>query len=543
MLGARTFFLVLFLGSFAFERTRASTLDRVKKQLSALLLNKEEPVTSTYGQLEEEEEEGNFVTTTSSMKRIGNDRDVQGGNDDSSSLTISLLMDIRDLLFKEKEEKNELSTQKEDQQQHNRLEDMAQQAQISVSSMAEDLTRYRASTDEKINLVLETFATLKLLVVNQGNQLQEALARLETLEGRAHRLESQMPLEETRTTERLSGYRPGFVEASGGSGNTPTGVTIMNNKIVDLTRTVNTLQKDVRNLKGNVTELVALSQVITIHEKPAPSSARPPAGVQDEHQPSPGAPDEQQPSPAVQDEQKCQCNLEDIEDSIRKVQKEQESMRIFASELGQNLTVLQGQEKQRLDSIFTNRLGEVEGSIRDLNAVRREVTAVKEGLNTLREEMGAASEVKDVFGTSLVTLGSKGLCVWPYSRCGESCFFIQSNKRLNWKAARDYCRSIQGDLAAPASFDDLRNFIGNQRLSRAYSYWLGASDIDIEGVWTWVNGQPLSQNSTLWALDSPGVNILSNCLSFKPNNRYEIFATDEECRISRYFICEQERLV
>ncbi|XP_066990187.1 C-type lectin domain family 4 member M-like [Macrobrachium rosenbergii] len=553
MKAAKTLFLCLLLLGLASGRTQASKLDRVKKQLAAYLnaaISNEEPVTNTYDEaLEEaESEKGRLELTTSLTTDLGGKsgeeeeeeeevlslqeaREEKLPSGDTAKLSISLLMDIRDLLYEQKDEKNELLTQRED---HQRLENMAQQAQTSVRAVAEDVERYRAFTDEKIQLVLEAFATLKLLVVNQGSQLKEALDRLENLEGRAGVLESQVteaqtPLGEARpASERFAGQRPG-AEAS-----SSTGITIMNNKIVDLTRTVNTLQKEVRSLKVNVTELVALSQVITVHEKPASSPSLPSTPPS----PTPTG----SPASAPQDQQ-CRCDLEGVEASIKKIEDEQVAQRALADELNKNLTLLTGQERQRVDSTFTNRLGEVEGSLRDLNAVRREVTAVKENLNSLQKELGGVAGVKNVFGSSFVSLGMKGLCVWPYTRCGDSCFFIQVTKRLNWKAARDYCRTIQGDLAAPVSFEDLRNFIGNQRLSRTYSYWLGASDIEVEGAWTWVNGQPLFQNSTLWAPNNPSDNSFSNCLSFKPNNRYEILATDEECRIGRYFICEQERLV
>ncbi|XP_064117813.1 CD209 antigen-like [Macrobrachium nipponense] len=544
----KTLFLVaIFLLSFASGRTQASKLGRIKKQL-AVYLN-EDPVTNTYEEiLEEESEKERLEVTTSFTTDLDRKsaeeeevvlslQDVQGekpasGDAPTDSYSISLLTDIRALLYSLREDKNEVQTQQGDYQS---LENMAQQAQTSVRAMAEDVERFRAFTDEKIQLVLETFATLKLLVVSQGSQLKEALERLENLEGRADILESQVseaqtPLGQTRTSERFGGQRPG-AEASS------TGVTIINNKIVDLTRTVNTLQKEVRSLRVNVTELVALfPQVITVHEKPSSStSSLLPSSASATPTGSPA-------SSAPQDHQ-CQCDLEGVEASIEKIEEEQAAQRSFSDQLRRNLTLLTGQERQRVDTSFTNRLGEVEGSLRDLNAIRREVTAVQEDLNSLHKELGGVAAVKGVLGSSFVSLGMKGLCVWPYTRCGDSCFFIQVTKRLNWKAARDYCRVIQGDLAAPASFDDLRNFIGNQRLSRTYSYWLGASDFEVEGAWTWVNGQPLFQNSTLWAPNYPTGNSFSNCLSFRPNSRYEILATDEDCRINRYFICQQERLV
>ncbi|XP_064091117.1 C-type lectin domain family 4 member M-like [Macrobrachium nipponense] len=554
------FLLAIFLLGFASGRTRASKLDRIKKQLAAYL--KEAPVTNTYDEIleEEESEKERLEVTTSfttnldrksteekieeeevpSLQDVREEKVAASGDAPTDSHSISLLTDIRGLLYSLREDQNKGQTQQEHYQS---LEDMAQQAQASVRAMAEDVERYRAFTDEKIQLVLETFATLRLLVVSQGSQLKEALDRLEALEGRADILESQVseaqtPLGPTRTSERFGGQRPGVVEVP-----PLTGVTIMNNKIVDLTRTVNTLQKEVRSLRVNVTELVALSQVITVHEKPASSSSSPsllPSAPPTSSATPTGSPAS---SPAPQDHKQCQCDLEGVGASIKKIEEEQAAQRSFADDLRKNLTLLTGQERQRVDSTFTNRLGEVEGSLRDLNAVRREVTAVKENLNSIQKELGGVAGVKGVLGSSFVNLGMKGLCVWPYTRNGDSCFFIQVTKRLNWKAARDYCRTIQGDLAAPASFDDLKNFIGNQRMSRTYSYWLGASDFEVEGAWTWVNGQPLFQNSTLWAPNYPSENTFSNCLSFKPNNRYEILATDEECRISRYFICQQERLV
>lgn len=55
------------------------------------------------------------------------------------------------------------------------------------------------------------------------------------------------------------------------------------------------------------------------------------------------------------------------------------------------------------------------------------------------------------------------MCVWPYTRGGGRCYFVNVEDRLGWEAAREHCRGIQGDLAAPSSFSRFKAFIQLQR--------------------------------------------------------------------------------
>lgn len=506
-------------------RVQATKLEKREKKLLNLDLRNEEdnsdenPVTWSYNEAypdnDRDKEEQQIQSPDFRFRKnkvVANDE----------SFSASLLLDIRDMLYRETEEKNALSMPRAEQQ---RLESMAMQAQDSVNSMADDIERYREFMDEKVNLVLETFSTLRLLVVNQGNQLNTAIEMFGQLEARTSDLEMQ--IEGLRKSNYSSSDQNDNIELevddimhiNKTSDDESLSLNDLNIKLNAITITVSGIQDELKTVQSNVTELVAVSQELTVHEKPS------------------------NPSPIITDSQHCQCPVGDLKESVAALERDHQTQKDYVEKLARNLTHLQAHPRQQPEITFSNRLGEVEGSLRDLNTVKKEVTSVKESLISLKEElhqMGRHESMAAVFRNATIGTESRVLCVYPYTRCGESCFYLHNNKRLNWMAARDYCRSIQGDLASPDSYEDFKNFIGQQRLSRAYTYWLGASDINQEGSWIWVDGRPIDQNSTVWATGKPSDSRSANCMAFKPNNKFEIIATDEECRISKYFICEQE---
>lgn len=73
-------------------------------------------------------------------------------------------------------------------------------------------------------------------------------------------------------------------------------------------------------------------------------------------------------------------------------------------------------------------------------------------------------------------------------------------------------------------------------VSRAYTYWLGASDAGLEGQWTWTDGRPVSPDT--WETSQPDPRS-AKCMALKPV--YKFVASAEACRESRFFICQQER--
>jgi len=73
------------------------------------------------------------------------------------------------------------------------------------------------------------------------------------------------------------------------------------------------------------------------------------------------------------------------------------------------------------------------------------------------------------------------------------------DKAMSWHEANDYCDSLGGHLATATS--DAENQFLFKTFGQDHVIWLGATDEDEEGKWTWVTGEPW--NYTSWMPGEP----------------------------------------
>ncbi|CAL4138792.1 unnamed protein product [Meganyctiphanes norvegica] len=91
-------------------------------------------------------------------------------------------------------------------------------------------------------------------------------------------------------------------------------------------------------------------------------------------------------------------------------------------------------------------------------------------------------------------------CPMLYTHLGNHCVAFFSLAQVPWPEARQFCKSIYGDLI---SFDDI-NFYGNiheylKENQLTTDYWLGGRyDMDSNG-WTWLDDSPMPLGSPYWA--------------------------------------------
>ncbi|XP_073478621.1 hepatic lectin-like [Aquarana catesbeiana] len=83
-----------------------------------------------------------------------------------------------------------------------------------------------------------------------------------------------------------------------------------------------------------------------------------------------------------------------------------------------------------------------------------------------------------------------------------SCYFFTS-ARSNWNKARTTCVMKQADLAVITSVEE-QNFISRQTGDQPY--WIGLSDIEEEGKWTWVDGTDYASSYKAWMPNEPNNN-------------------------------------
>jgi len=100
------------------------------------------------------------------------------------------------------------------------------------------------------------------------------------------------------------------------------------------------------------------------------------------------------------------------------------------------------------------------------------------------------------------------VCSAPFQmvRSGE-CLYFNLDHHKTWSGAREYCQALGADLAEPVTVTQDLEYImrlsvttmihmGHDRL------WVGASDIDKEGVWQWVSGNLVTQDIG-WTINHP----------------------------------------
>ena len=69
--------------------------------------------------------------------------------------------------------------------------------------------------------------------------------------------------------------------------------------------------------------------------------------------------------------------------------------------------------------------------------------------------------------------------------------YMVYNEALTWEEAERKCRQLGGHLCTITSREEY-NFIINMLPSTKKLYWLGANDLEIEGTWKWVTGEPFT---------------------------------------------------
>ncbi|KAL0984711.1 hypothetical protein UPYG_G00145720 [Umbra pygmaea] len=99
----------------------------------------------------------------------------------------------------------------------------------------------------------------------------------------------------------------------------------------------------------------------------------------------------------------------------------------------------------------------------------------------------------------------------------EKCYFF-SNDIKNWTSSKDICTAVGGQLAILHRKEQNaleKSLAGISGFANNY-YWIGLSDTDSEGVWTWVDNT--KANETFWDTSSK-----------QPDNNLSGGAEGEDC--------------
>ncbi|KAK7475687.1 hypothetical protein BaRGS_00033058, partial [Batillaria attramentaria] len=119
----------------------------------------------------------------------------------------------------------------------------------------------------------------------------------------------------------------------------------------------------------------------------------------------------------------------------------------------------------------------------------------------------------------------------------DSCYYF-SNTLTSWNQARKACQRMKADLVIISS-EDVQNFILRLQPygeSSSASSWIGLTDGQREGYWTWVDGSPLI-SYTNWRRGEPNNMANEDCVEIEFYFRGSW--NDNRCSRSRSFICQK----
>ncbi|XP_062550755.1 low affinity immunoglobulin epsilon Fc receptor-like [Armigeres subalbatus] len=128
-------------------------------------------------------------------------------------------------------------------------------------------------------------------------------------------------------------------------------------------------------------------------------------------------------------------------------------------------------------------------------------------------------------------------------------FFIP-NFKTNWHKAHEFCISLEMSLVSVESQNDHNELVKftkrTDKFSNASRFWIGASDLAEEGVYTWVSSSRLV-TFTNWAEGEPNNgNQSEHCIEMIHNtyvNRIWQW-NDIDCRgFQAYFVCEDRTCI
>lgn len=136
-------------------------------------------------------------------------------------------------------------------------------------------------------------------------------------------------------------------------------------------------------------------------------------------------------------------------------------------------------------------------------------------------------------GFMRVSAGPRGA---PASRPRITCRprYLYHPERADWESARVMCEMSGGQLAVLSSPTIQRRI--SSRFGEFEEFWIGASDIEREGQFRWVNGR--SWGFQNWYKSQPNPGKGEHCVTFNYWGKKNSQWGDRKCLLSKPFLCE-----
>lgn len=370
-----------------------------------------------------------------------------------------------------------------------------------INNIQTTVNECKEDSQQKINLVMENFSTLKLLLSSHEDRIQDNSQQILTTKRTVieHFQESTQPqknvtLDDINQVKNISQEIDHQVRKSQETMNATLREII--SEVLDLKTNFQVNSEELQNLNLSMAKLSSNSTC----------QCQPPLQKASETGPFFTT--------------LMKSSIEILRRDITELKSKNEDLKVQIDSLQRNAGTLEGPSKIENSNASS---GSVEAKLAKMELELESLKDLKLEVNHLRDML----ELRNA---------SQGLCVWPYTRSEDGCYYVNIEDRKNWSAARERCKELQGDLASPRNFEAFRQFLVSRRLSRSYSFWVSGNDQETEGQWRWTDGRPVSKS--VWASGQPNRLKSSNCLEIRPGFRF--VGADEDCREQKFFICQQK---
>lgn len=122
---------------------------------------------------------------------------------------------------------------------------------------------------------------------------------------------------------------------------------------------------------------------------------------------------------------------------------------------------------------------------------------------------------------------------WTYSTTSSTCIKLFQDK-LTWQAARDFCKSNDGDLIIILD-EEMNKFLGKFLKDFEQDYWIGLNVRKVNGDYGWLSNSQRA-HYIKWAPGQPNSGEENNCVQMR--NPQKGWST-QNCRRRNTFLCER----
>ncbi|XP_054471828.1 CD209 antigen-like protein E [Anoplopoma fimbria] len=189
----------------------------------------------------------------------------------------------------------------------------------------------------------------------------------------------------------------------------------------------------------------------------------------------------------------------------------------------------------------------VRGSAADLSTIKANLT---ERLRVMDDKLSSVSKERDQLNDNLTKVTKemeklqlssqqKKTCPAGWILFSSSCYLL-SEESASWDKSRQDCRDKGSDLVIVDTLEEQEFLTSIIRKST----WIGLSDRDSEGTWTWIDGTPLTDTEEYWGSrpDNGGGDPQwgeEDCAEIVDGRKAKINWNDLRCDSDRDFICEK----